>query len=306
MNISDGRLRAALRVKQKKQRDETKWSINGRRRPVSSVAPIRPPQSNAIPWNQRFIFEESIDPGDDNDNNLEALVNNRQPRKKSAVNGKENNVGNKKIDKPSKSTRHYSERADGELVLEFQRCEITPSSHIRLDATSPHIGGTQSVGVSPFDLAKVRATLKADTNQCEVDLDVPEENDHVANTQAHPTHQPIDETTAKAMLDKFEELLYAMEFEEELVHRDITKNQYSQIKTSVAMMVVDDDMDECVHIPKDEVKNSTDEPGELQEQTSLPEDEILEYSQRIKSAIRERKVPLTKNGPLDFHEIVEM
>mgnify|MGYP000992117933 CR=1 FL=1 len=57
--------------------------------------------------------------------------------------------------------RHYIERSNGEVVMEFSRSEILPSSPVA-SATCLNRTENHSIGLSPFDMARVRAALEAD------------------------------------------------------------------------------------------------------------------------------------------------
>ena len=64
------------------------------------------------------------------------------------------------------TTRHFAERCDGELVTVFSRREIAPSQVNNGDANGV-FADTATIGVSPFDMKKVRDALEADGSDSE-------------------------------------------------------------------------------------------------------------------------------------------
>ena len=295
-----GRRRAALRVKQKIRHDQLQWSPNGMKRRKGRKS-IRPPAAvtksvHCTPWNERFIFDE------------ESLLSKERnaPAKiwRRSVHGKENNIVSKRGGGKQSRIRQYTERSDGELVIEFGRCEIIPSSPMR-----PSLITSQSASTSPFDLAKVRAALEAyaidhyeeEVSQHDNDNEMSKEEDH--RTALHESMGaaalvpefippsrvlPVDKSEMKSTVEKFEELLYTSLIEEELIRCDLIKKRPGDVSHKSNLTCEENE-------------------GELQMPiiSSLRQDKINEYAtERRKCANPLPFQLLTKNGTLSFDEIV--
>jgi hypothetical protein len=295
-----GRRRAALRVKQKIRHDQLQWSPNGMKRRKGRKS-IRPPAAvtksvHCTPWNERFIFDEESLPS--KEHNAPAKIWRR------SVHGKENNIVSKRGGGKQSRIRQYTERSDGELVIEFGRCEIIPSSPMR-----PSLIASQSASTSPFDLAKVRAVLEAYTidhyeeevSQHDNDNEMSKEEDH--RTALHESMGaaalvpefippsrvlPVDKSEMKSTVEKFEELLYTSLIEEELIRCDLIKKRPGDVSHKSNLTCEENE-------------------GELQMPiiSSLRQDKINEYAtERRKCANPLPFQLLTKNGTLSFDEIV--
>lgn len=233
------RRRAALRVQQKIRHDLARWSPNGMKRRKGRKS-IRPPATvtksvHCTPWNERFIFDEESLPS--KERNAPAKIWRR------SVHGKEkdNNIVSKRGDGKQTPIRQYTERSDGELVIEFGRCEIIPSSPMRASLIT-----SQSASTSPFDLAKVQAALEAyaidhyeeEVSQHNNDNEMSKEEDHrtalhesMGTAASVPELIPpsrvlsVDKSELKSTVEKFEELLYTYLIEEELIRCDLIKKR---------------------------------------------------------------------------------
>lgn len=189
--VKAGRKIAALRVRQRRKRESLRWSPSGKLR---SPLPLRPPITKIdIPWNDRFIF-------DDESQHKGA---NRRIASRKGYDEKEN------IAKSTSSKSricHYTERSDGDAVVHFKQIEVLlPSSAKATGADKrPSVVETRSIALSPFDIAKVKAALEANSQ---------------SQTKTH--HIQLHRSEMKSMLDKFEELILTMEIEEELLRRDL-------------------------------------------------------------------------------------
>ena len=297
-----GRRRAALRVKQKIRHDQMQWSPNGMKRRKGRKS-IRPPATvtksvHSTPWNERFIFDEESLPSKERN----------APEKiwRRSVHGKENNIVSKRGGGKQSRIRQYTERSDGELVIEFGRCEIIPSSPMRPSLiTSQNVAST-----SPFDLAKVRAALEAyaidhyeeEVSKHDNDDEMSKEDDH--RTALHefmgtaasvpefipPSRVlPVDKSELKSTVEKFEELLYTYLIEEELIRCDLIKKPPGE-GCYVPNLTCEENEDE-IRIPII---------------SSQRQDKINEYAaERRKCANILPCQLLTKNGNMSFDEIVE-
>ena len=330
MNSISGRRRAALRVKQKRRKDERTWSpsgklIKGRQRPQSSQRPCSQ-LSHLKPWNDRFIYfleEETECSG--------------IQRKKQSADGKENNnigrnpstVGAKQKSRPE--IKHYTERCDGEAVLEFTRCEISPTSPIVAKNDECHdLIGTRSVSTSPFDMDKVRAALQADANDTqnehddELHLTNDTHNKHLHESEntaslhsrnndrekrsngplANPLLlPPLDRDRVKSLLDNFEDLLYTIELEEELLKRDIASRKHIAQSNSVYPDLEETEGTSHSQIDQNDICQTRTEP-----RISIPPErcnEIIEYVNRAKQNKDKQHKLIEKNGDMKYHEIAE-
>lgn len=282
----EGRRRAALRVKQRRKSDSRRWTVDGRRR--SSRSSKRPSNTSSIrhatPWNERFIFEDT-----------EAKISTQVTRKShTALSGKENLA----IDSRPKTTpnarnnlteRHFTERADGELVLNFSRREIiAPAAASSSNAMSPLLGGSRDVSVSPFDMEKLKLALL----QADVDFGLP--NESAATDESHIPLK-IHRHEVSANLEAFEELLYEIELEEELAHRELADQKQSYQQSCAGTT---DETDSGINSPNDEMSEPCVFPRGR-------EDEIREYVWYSFRAACERERRLVNDG-MKFHEVVEM
>jgi hypothetical protein len=295
-----GRRRAALRVKQKIRHDQLQWSPNGMKRRKGRKS-IRPPavitkSVHCTPWNERFIFDDESLPSKERN----------APEKiwRRSVHGKENNNVSKRGGGKQSRIRQYTERSDGELVIEFGRCEIIPSSPMR-----PSLLASQSVSTSPFDLAKVRAALEAyainhyeEGESHHDDNEMSQEEDH--RTALHESMGaaasvpefippsrvvPVEKSELISTVEKFEELLYTSLIEEELIRCDLIKKRPGEV-SHISNLTCDGSDDE-LRMPRI---------------SSLRHDEINEYAaERRKCANVLPCQLLTENGNLSFDKIVE-
>ena len=307
-----GRRRAALRVKQKIRHDQQQWSPNGmRRRPRRRIASQQ--CLNHKPWNDRFIFNEESWTKECN-----------APAKiwKRSANGKENNNAETQVNKTNGNLRGqrsqmrcYTERSDGEAIAEFSRCEIFSSSPEAAGTTCLNLVKTHSIGTSPFDMGKVRAALEADVIDNHEDDELYPDNYHehkfvgtmidqdfipsrvnekyessVNEKRPHhgPLFVPLDETAVNSFLWKFEELLYASELEEELIHRDIVKNQRDG-DGCVTNIICEENDDNCLRSLII---------------TTQRQDEINQYATRRCTYQNLQRELLTKNGELQYDAIL--
>mmetsp|Transcript_37335 Transcript_37335/g.78214 ORF Transcript_37335/g.78214 Transcript_37335/m.78214 type:complete len:405 (-) Transcript_37335:624-1838(-) len=267
---NSGQRHAALRVKQKKKNDQQQWSLSGKltRRPPSRTKQRRISIRKA--WNDRFIFDEESLVGHGNEGYLPIKANGGRKQQargsggaQQIVEGKENKgneflvndtIPAEKTRGCRSKTRHYTERADGEVVMEFTRCEISPSSPIVAGGEYPDLIGTRSTGASPFDMAKVRAALDANAiDDCGCDKEernnpeiqrasLHEANQSNGNKEIRPSTSddrqqlpqcpiplPLDRIRAKSMLDKFEDLLYTIELEEAMLTASLKKKDAGEL-----------------------------------------------------------------------------
>lgn len=297
-----GRRRAALRVKQQIRHDLARWSPNGMKRRKgrkSTSSPATVTKSVCTPWNERFIFDDESLPSKERN----------APEKiwRRSVHGKEkdNNIVSKRVDEKQSRIRQYTERSDGELVIEFGRCEVISSLPMR-----PSLITSQSASTSPFDLAKVRAALGAypidhyeeEESKNDNDNEMSKEEDH--RTALHESMGtaasvpefippsrvlPMDKSELKSTVAKFEELLYTSLIEEELFRCDLIKKRPGE-GCYVPNLTCEENEDE-IRIPI---------------LSSQRQDKINEYAaERHKCANILPCQILTKNGNLSFDEIVE-
>lgn len=208
--------------------------------------------------------------------------------------------------------RLYTERSDGEAVTEFSRCEIFPSSPVAAGTTCVSLIKTHSIGTSPFDMAKVRSALKADVidnheedalypDNCHehmfmgtmIDPDfipsrVNEKYEPEKRPNQGPLFVPLDESAANSFLEQFEELLYASELEEELIHRDIVKNQLDG-DGCITDIICEENEDNCLRSPIIATQR---------------QDEINHYATRRCTFQNLQRELLTKNGELQYDAIL--
>jgi len=192
--VEAGRKTAALRVRQRQKRESLRWSPSGKLRPKTPHSRRSPTTQIDIPWNDRFIF--------DDESQHKGATNSKDKRivSKRGCNEKEN-VANSSSS--GKRIRHYTERSDGVAVAYFQQIEVSTSSAPASAAADgvgkrPPIVEMRSIALSPFNMAKVKAALRADS------LSEPKTPHEMEN-----------------IIDQFEELILTMEIEEELVRRDL-------------------------------------------------------------------------------------
>jgi hypothetical protein len=230
-------------------------------------------------------------------------------------------INNSPTDAPGKlrgqrsQMRRYTERSDGEAVTEFSRCEIFPSSPEAAGTTCVSLIKTHSIGTSPFDMAKVRAALEADVIDNHEDDGLHPDNCHehkftgtmkdpyfipsrvnekyepsVDEKRPHhgPLFVPLDKSAANSFLEKFEELLYASELEEELIHRDIVKNQLDG-DGCVTNIICEENEENCLRSPIIATQR---------------QDDINQYATRRCTYQKLQRELLTKNGELQYDAIL--
>lgn len=200
--------------------------------------------------------------------------------------------------------RRYIERSNGEVVMEFSRCEVFPSSPVA-SSTCLNLADNQSIGLSPFDMAKVRAALEADAidnhgeDESHHDNDVVDPDfipsnvsgiDGFGREEKHDrSFVPLGKSATESILRQFEELLYTSDLEEELLRRNVFINRQ--------------DGDDCLSMV---IISEENEGHRLQ--TPIPadkRDKIKEYATKRCEHNTARFRPLTKNGELQYDEIVE-
>lgn len=181
--VEAGRKTAALRVRQRQKRERLRWSPSGKLRTPYNRRSSTPTTEIVIPWNNRFIFDD------------ETLPNITTISRKISDDKKEN-VEN--LSSSSNRIRHYTERSNGDAVLQFQQIEI--SAYAGLDGVEelPSSVETRNIALSPFDMEKVKAALRAKR-----------------------LSEPKTPHEVEYLLDHFEELILTMEIEEEIVRRDL-------------------------------------------------------------------------------------
>ncbi len=188
--VEVGRKTAALRVRQRQKRESLRWSPSGKLRTPHNGRSPTPTIENAIPWDDRFVFDVNTLP------NVATHSTNRRISRK--INDEKENVENLSSSS-SNRIRHYTERNDGDAVLQFQQIDISASSGV-LDGVEefPSTVETRNIALSPFDMEKVKAALTADS-----------------------LSEPKTPHEVESLLDHFEELILTMEIEEEIVRRDL-------------------------------------------------------------------------------------
>lgn len=208
--VKAGRKIAALRVRQRRRRESLRWSPSGKLRSSPSS---RPPITKVdIPWNDRFIFD------DESQHKGATYSKNRRIASRKGCDGKENIA---KSNSSENRIRHYTERSDGDAVAHFQQIEVLLQSSAAAAGVEkrPSPVETRSIALSPFDMAKVKSALEADSL-----------------SQTKTPHIHFHETEVESMLDKFEELILTMEIEEELLRRDL---ELTKIKSEIKMPNID-------------------------------------------------------------------
>jgi hypothetical protein len=202
---------------------------------------------------------------------------------------------------PSKSVRHFSERSDGELVLNYSRTEILSNSNGNCSSHIDNLlGGTEDASVSPFDMVKLKAALDAaesDNDGAEHGVEFP------INSPCTKDMNPIDRNQAHPNLEAFEDLLYTVEIEEELAHREL-RNKTLLVRTGNSpehgSVASEADSTSKEDGPDDEVKMSA---------AAMPvgrQEEIHNYVWQSNLLSREREKALVKDGSMQFHEIVQV
>eukprot|EP00804_Cyclotella_cryptica_P019914 CCRYP_007818-RB/>CCRYP_007818-RB protein AED:0.24 eAED:0.24 QI:538/1/1/1/0.33/0/4/588/355 len=308
----DGRHRASLRVKEKRRQDAKRWSVDGRRRSGSRAHHLRlarhPPSMlpnlHSSPWNDRFMFDAINNPGlaagaskqrMTGVSSLQLMPLLNQMKVDSSTTGIK---GEQRV----RSERNFSDRADGELVLNHSRQEVTPTTIKKCD-TSPSAVGMRDVGISPFDMSKVLDALEADNSNLETMRHIADKinqidrnciptsckNSHSCNIYSSKPHV-FDE--AKINFERIEELLYTMEIEEQLAHRELTHNQLSQTNEERPKAYIEGDV----------VDAFQDEEALTVERSEVIYNHAWQF---IRSSHQQEKV-ITKNGHLYYHEIVQI
>lgn len=237
--VKAGRLRAASRVRQRQKRESLRWSPSGKlRSPPSQQSPTTT-TIDVPPWNERFIFDdESQHKGTTHSNNRRIASTSRRGCDEKENIANSTSTGNR--------IRHYTERSDGDAVSHFQQIEVSTSSAAAAAGGGvgrhPHLVETRSIALSPFNMAKVKAALQADSR-----------------SQRKTPHLPFNITEVESILDTFEELIFTMEIEEELARRDLELAKLrSEIKEPLSS-----ESNESKH------KSGTKEETEFSESTQL-------------------------------------
>lgn len=289
----DGRRLAALRVKERQERESKRWSVDGckRRSKRSGIRPLTTTSSlrHSTPWNERFAFEDTPLPKKIStslrDGKENVAKNNSRPMTTS-------NAGTSSTSKKQQKTieRHFSDRSDGDLVLSFMRREMIAPAILSGGCVSPLLGGMRDVSVSPFDIFKLKQALEADDWSCsssEGNREAPEQNEC-----------RIDCNEASADLDAFEELLYEMEIDDELARRELLEKTCLE-KSEKLLDYYEVDDNECVSAAHErDPYDSVDVPWDIQE-------EIYNYTWYNQQRANERDMKLFKNSSMQFHEVVE-
>ena len=125
--------------------------------------------------------------------------------------------------------KYFTERSNGEAVVDF--CETPPSSS---DANRI------SIGLSPFDMTKVRAALEADC--IETIEGGKSEIFRGANSisQVHPV-KVNEDTIRSSLLLRIEELLHIIELEEALLRRKLGRHEVVEQKENELSRINDED-----------------------------------------------------------------
>ena len=288
-HVDDGRLRAALRVRQRRRSDSKRWTIDGKRRrnkrPSTTSATANLPTT---PWNERFVFDDEKE----NAPNRRTSVKINPPAQKNKTNNTE--------------IRHFSERADGELTVTFSRYEIAPTNRDNGES-STLFSGTQDACVSPFDMIKLRRALEDDEGD-DSEISVANDEYRTQNYSHSPrevkqshTMPQFDAQDANANLEAFEELLYTVEIEEELVHRELvrkTQTHSNEEKKAERCLLPDDIISS---------ESQTASMSKLEIQPAIipkaKQEEIYNYVWYSKMRTCEREKNLVG---LQCHRIVEM
>eukprot|EP00956_Cyclotella_meneghiniana_P011394 scaffold15972_cov73-Cyclotella_meneghiniana.AAC.4 len=301
-HVDDGRMRAALRVRQRRRSDSKRWTIDGKRRrnkrPSTTSATANLPTT---PWNERFVFDDEKE----NVPNRRASVKFNPPARKNKTNNTE--------------ICHFSERADGELTVTFSRYEIAPKGAMRRDVVDNEYGesstffsGTQDASVSPFDMIKLRRALEDDEGD-DSEMSVANDEYRTQNYSHSPrevkqshTMPQFDAQDANANLEAFEELLYTVEIEEELVHRELvrkTQTHSNEEKKAERCLLPDDIISS---------ESQTASMSKLEIQPAIipkaKQEEIYNYVWYSKMRTCEREKNLIKDelNDTECHKVVEM
>jgi hypothetical protein len=199
--------------------------------------------------------------------------------------------------------RHFSERSDGDLMLNFSRCEIAPSMTADAANASPFFAQTCDTSTSPFDMIKLQAALEAAASDDDEICDTQCGEDDLYRALFQPdkndSSPPLDYNATHANLEAFKELLYTVEIEEELLHRELAgKSLLRQSETH---------SDACSVRENSSVSDAND--GDEALPIMIPrerQEEIRNYIWCNKMASTDREKGLVKDGNLRFHEIVRM
>ena len=234
-NQNEGRRRAAIRIKQKRKYDSQRWTIDGARRSSCSRVINRPSMKSlgglhSKPWNDRFMLnnpEKSHSVGTRRNegplllsSTLQENENNWKYKPAKALDSKIGQLVSTAIQDSSAhmtaisnpEVRHFSERADGELVSNFSRYEITP--------TTPLIVSKRNASVSPFDMTRLQAVLNArDSEDDEIDY----EEDH--RVPSIILRRTFPRPTSSHANIKLEELIYTAHVEEKIARRELLSSR---------------------------------------------------------------------------------
>lgn len=294
--VASSRRRAAERVRLRLNRDKKQWHIHGKK-PSRKAKPKPPSRIHNAPWNDRFIFDEdhelvkgakgaaaaaNLCKASKKANEEATDSNIRRNEEFTRMQPKSQEFDSEAKKKQNRSKTHpdiqsagevigsvirsYTERSDGEKVIEFQRHEIIPArSSIPLDPnpSTSNLIGSSNVAVSPFDVAKVSSVLEdhavrngQDRYSSKVNL-TDETNtplssliNHFANhqrripsTQEYENYEFIKNGQSfqkknildlhglnkTSLLDSIEEILYTMELEEDLVYQELAQRKRTYI-----------------------------------------------------------------------------
>ena len=311
---NEGRRRAAIRVKQKRMYDSQRWTIEGRRRPDSSRFKNRPSiksparKLHSKPWNDRFIFNQASAEKSKNfadglqlfSSPVDEKANNPHSRPMTALalgskigqlvpkTTQDSSARQTTIFKPE--VRHFSERADGELVSNFSRCEITPTTASKCNC-SPLLVSKCNASVSPFDMTKLRAVLNAEGS--EDDETYRGEDGDILPIILSQKFPQFDCSLANVNLETFEELVYTAQIEEEVCREFLSSGHESQAH----------DFSAAYEKESESNKNEMPHVGIARER----EEEICNFVWRSKIVASDQAKDIMKNdsdGSLQYHEIV--
>ena len=207
-----------------------------------------------------------------------------------------------------KVERNFSDRADGELVLNFSRQEITPKSIKKIDS-SPFTLEMCDVGVSPFDMTKVLAALEADDSNRRVMCRIVNQankmdrnwiDSHCDNSPSCNIYssQPPFFNGENINFEMIEELLYSIEIEDQLAHRELIEKQLSHTSNEALKSIIDQDNSYGLGL--------TDTSNAEEELTVERKEVIYDHAWHFMRSSHEREKVLSRNGYLKFHEIVQM
>ena len=227
--------------------------------------------------------------------------------------------------------RRYTERADGEAIADFSRREMPPSAPVP-SSTSALAPRTRSTGVSPFDLAQLRAALDVDaaaevspdrdedvrrnnssSKRCPLGQSAPKQDNGKSASRRDAKKVPGSRRESRRRralpLDKaqliraFEDLLYETELEEALLSSSLkTKNAHGLAANQAAR--------KTRGLPASEDPDGNQATGSFGKVIELSEERIAEirtHQQCHRRRAREKTKPLTKSGGgLEYHAIVEI